>query len=115
MWQIWKSPCSAKFEELSMNGEVILLHIQQYVTSLYESLQVKLDSSDISYACMEYFNLCHYHEHRSNIIVRWLPPKIHWHKLNCDGSTRRNPGPAGGGGIIRKHVGLFNLAYYEFY
>ena len=37
--------------------------------------------------------------------IKWISPPLGWFKLNTDGSLLRNPGLAGGGGIIRNHVG----------
>ena len=37
------------------------------------------------------------------IWVRWTPPIPGWIKLNTDGSSNGNPGPAGGGGVICDH------------
>ena len=37
---------------------------------------------------------------RNKIQVRWLNPLSNWFKLNSDGSSRGNPGLAGGGGLI---------------
>lgn len=115
LWQLWKSRNLAKFEGIAMKGEIILINIQRFVASLYSVLPVKLDSSDVSNSCMRFFSLCYYSKCHENIFVKWLPPIIHWHKLNCDGSSRGNPGPEGGGGIIRDHNGVFKLAYYDFY
>jgi ribonuclease HI len=40
-----------------------------------------------------------------SIPVKWVPPALGWVKLNTDGSSLGNPGQAGGGGVIRDHVG----------
>ena len=37
--------------------------------------------------------------------IKWVSPPLGWFKLNTDGSSLGNPGLAGGGGIIRNHVG----------
>ena len=37
---------------------------------------------------------------RNKIQVRWLNPPSNWFKLNSNGSSRGNPGLAGGGGLI---------------
>ncbi|CAA6659589.1 unnamed protein product [Spirodela intermedia] len=33
--------------------------------------------------------------------VRWTPPRVGQWKLNVDGASQGNPGPSGGGGILR--------------
>ena len=39
--------------------------------------------------------------------VKWLLPPSGWAKLNTDGSSFGNPGPAGGGGVIRDSLGTW--------
>ena len=39
------------------------------------------------------------------IQVKWNKPAEGWHKLNIDGASLKNPGKAGGGGIIRDSLG----------
>ena len=39
--------------------------------------------------------------------VKWTPPSLGWAKLNTDGSSRGNPGIAGGGGVIRDSFGVW--------
>ena len=33
--------------------------------------------------------------------IRWERPEAGWFRLNLDGSSMGNPGPAGSGGLIR--------------
>uniref|UniRef100_A0A2N9H9G6 RNase H type-1 domain-containing protein n=1 Tax=Fagus sylvatica TaxID=28930 RepID=A0A2N9H9G6_FAGSY len=37
--------------------------------------------------------------------IKWASPSLGWFKLNTDGSSLGNLGLAGGGGVIRDHVG----------
>jgi ribonuclease HI len=39
------------------------------------------------------------------IPVKWSPPPLGWFKLNTHGSSLGNPGLAGGGSVIRNHLG----------
>ncbi|MQL90534.1 hypothetical protein Taro_023135 [Colocasia esculenta] len=47
-------------------------------------------------------------------MVRWIPP-LHGLLLNVDGASKGNPGPCGGGGIVRNTVGTMVLAFSHFY
>src|SRR5438270_277846 len=38
-----------------------------------------------------------------------------WHKLNCDGVSCGNPGPAGGGGVLRDSRSCLKLGYFEYF
>ncbi len=40
-----------------------------------------------------------------SIPIKWVAPPLGWFKLNMDGSSLRNPSLAGGGGILRNHLG----------
>ncbi|XP_042952286.1 uncharacterized protein LOC122289378 [Carya illinoinensis] len=44
-------------------------------------------------------------------LVKWLPPCSNWVKLNIDGSSLGNPGPAGAGGVIRDASGHMCAAF----
>ncbi|KAL0439129.1 UNVERIFIED_CONTAM: hypothetical protein Slati_2395900 [Sesamum latifolium] len=48
---------------------------------------------------------------RAPRVVRWATPSPAWFKLNSDGSSLGNPGPAGADGIIRDAEGQVRLAY----
>ena len=48
---------------------------------------------------------------KSHILIRWIPPILHWFKLNSDGSALGNPGPAGAGGVIRDASGCWIKGY----
>lgn len=43
--------------------------------------------------------------------VKWAAPPSGWTKLNTDGVSKGNPGPAGGGGVFRDSTGSFLQAY----
>jgi ribonuclease HI len=61
----------------------------------------------ISYAS-EFFYLIGSYSKVKNMILLLLngfSPPLGWFKLNTDGSSLGNPGLAGGGGVIRNHVG----------
>lgn len=42
---------------------------------------------------------------RTAAMVGWKPPRVGWMKLNTDGSSRGNPGPATAGGVLRNGEG----------
>ncbi|KAH9328336.1 hypothetical protein KI387_000444, partial [Taxus chinensis] len=45
-------------------------------------------------------------------IVQWIPSSEGWYKLNFDGASKGNPGPARGGVLIKNHNGHL-IATYE--
>ncbi|PHT36728.1 hypothetical protein CQW23_24428 [Capsicum baccatum] len=47
--------------------------------------------------------------------IFWHKPDHGWVKLNVDGCSKGNPGPAVGGGIIRDHAGVMISTFVEFY
>ncbi|KAL6570171.1 hypothetical protein OROMI_014685 [Orobanche minor] len=52
----------------------------------------------------------------SMVAVRWIKPRLGWWKLNTDGAALGSPGDAaaGGGGVIRDHLGHPLLMFSEF-
>ena len=61
----------------------------------------------ISYASEFFYLIGSYSKEKNRIStpIKWVAPPLGWFKLNTDGSSLGNPGLAGGGGIIRNHVG----------
>ncbi|MQM15947.1 hypothetical protein Taro_048900 [Colocasia esculenta] len=47
-------------------------------------------------------------------LVRWIPP-LQGLVLNVDGASKGNPGPCGGGGLVRNGFGAVLLAFFHFY
>lgn len=43
--------------------------------------------------------------------AHWTPPPLGWIKLNTDGVSKGNPGPASGGGLFRDPSGTFLSAF----
>jgi ribonuclease HI len=64
-------------------------------------------ANTISFASEFYYLIGSYSKVKlkSPILVKWTPPPLGWFKLNTDGSSLGNPGLAGGGGVIRNHLG----------
>ena len=42
---------------------------------------------------------------RTEILVRWTAPPEGWMKMNTDGASHGNPGPAAAGGVMRNDEG----------
>lgn len=47
-------------------------------------------------------------------IVYWLKPSSPWIKLNSDGTSKRNPRPAGAGGHITNYECALLFTYFKF-
>lgn len=53
--------------------------------------------------------------HIKIIPVTWIKPPDGQLKLNTDGCSKGNSGPAGGGGCLRVHNGNLIMVYYSFF
>lgn len=110
-WQIWKNRCTARFEDkkishwfisqevISMINMIIYIHIP--TLHLFDSWQVTYNRVE-NLKCATYLQ-----------VVLWHRPIVGWYKLNIDGYSKGNPGPAGGGNIIRDHNGKLICAFFE--
>ena len=49
--------------------------------------------------------------HLNSLLSRWKRLSHGWVKLNTDGSSLGNPGPAGGGGVIRDEEGAWIVGF----
>ncbi|XP_075095190.1 uncharacterized protein LOC142173491 [Nicotiana tabacum] len=49
--------------------------------------------------------------HISSMVVKWNPPRNGFVKINSDGCSKGNPGPAGGGSIVRNDQGKIIISY----
>ncbi|KAH0724880.1 hypothetical protein KY284_000745 [Solanum tuberosum] len=47
--------------------------------------------------------------------VMWSKPNHRKYKLNVDGCSKDNPGSAGGGGILRNHIGHMIMAFTAYF
>lgn len=47
--------------------------------------------------------------------MKWLKSALGRVKLNIDVHSKGNPGPSGGGAIIRDHMGILVVALADFY
>lgn len=48
-------------------------------------------------------------------MVNWITPSFPFYKLNIDGSSVGNPGPAGGGIVLRDFFGNVVVAKAEYF
>lgn len=48
-------------------------------------------------------------------VVRWSKPVMGRFKINTDGCAKGNPGPGGGGVMVRNHLGDFTVALSDSY
>ena len=54
-------------------------------------------------------------KHKKIHVLRWLKPAPGRLKLNLDGSSLGNPGPVGGGGVLRDSSGNFIFGFSKFF
>ena len=48
---------------------------------------------------------------KSVALIQWKAPLDDWVKLNIDGASRGNPGPAGCGGVVRDSAGTWLASF----
>lgn len=75
------------------------------ISRFYQNL-IKMPE-EIVLSCLNIQPKCY--QQRKTIMVKWLKLPANSIKLNSDGASKGNPGPAGGGCILRDHTG--NMVY----
>ena len=89
-WSIWTARNKAAFEGISFNHAAIFQRLSSLAIELKFSLPQKVDKPP-----------------KETSLISWKPPPPGFLKLNTDGSTLGNPGPANAGGLIRDTNGMW--------
>lgn len=88
-WAIWKARNFGIYSNLSLEPNSVS---KQAISS---ALDFVVFSTSFS------------HRNSVTALVGWSPPSLGSFKLNTDGASANNPGPAGAGGVIRNSAGEF--------
>ncbi|KAL0458454.1 UNVERIFIED_CONTAM: hypothetical protein Slati_0472600 [Sesamum latifolium] len=86
LWFTWTQRNAAKYDGVQFSRNYIIFEVQRHLRTLPMVP-------------------------RAPRVVRWATPSPAWFRLNSDGSSLGNPGPAGAGDIIRDVEGQVRLAY----
>lgn len=108
-WKIWKYRCTYKYEGIRRSSNSVIHQITY-------SMQLLLSSKFPSLNFFSSFpNICHLVDSIQPQLditpVRWNKPDFGEFKLNVDGCFKGNSGNAGGGGILRDHLGHMIMAF----
>ncbi|KAL0407597.1 UNVERIFIED_CONTAM: putative ribonuclease H protein [Sesamum radiatum] len=113
LWFCWLERNDSKHRGLKFNSDRIIWKVHQFIqtigrTKAASSVNWRGDSN-LAY-CMG-FPTCV--KRKTNLMtVKWYKPDRGWIKINTDGASKGNPGPAGG--IARDEKGMPIFAFYEF-
>ncbi|KAL0289361.1 UNVERIFIED_CONTAM: hypothetical protein Sangu_2617500 [Sesamum angustifolium] len=112
LWFTWTQRNAAKYHGVPFSTDGIILEVQRPLHTLYaaRTLTSTLWKGDLHQAAVMGF-IFRQQVPRAPSILRWHAPSPSWFKLNTAGSSLRNPGLAGGAGIIRDSAGHVHLAY----
>ncbi|KAL2246338.1 UNVERIFIED_CONTAM: hypothetical protein Sindi_2902000 [Sesamum indicum] len=112
LWSTWTQRNAAKYHGAHFTATGTILEVQRHLRTLYAarimtSIQWK---GDLHRALAMGFCFRPIAPQAPRV-VRWSTPSPAWFKLNSDGSSLGNPGPAAAAGIIRDADGQVRLAY----
>ncbi|TXG56158.1 hypothetical protein EZV62_017471 [Acer yangbiense] len=114
--RLWRRRCAARLEGKLESIFDVWLSIKHWVQILSNSL-TKVShwnsSDDRVLRNMEVQILLK--KQKKIQVLRWLKPSLGRLKLNLDGSSFGNPGPAGGGGVLRDSSGNFIFGFSKFF
>ncbi|WCJ38142.1 Polynucleotidyl transferase ribonuclease H-like superfamily protein [Euphorbia peplus] len=100
IWWIWRWRCISIFEGKEQPAWIKVKFLKTSLIQLKEAFR------------SESFHQQHVVT-REDIDIGWIPPETHCFKLNTDGCSKGNPGPARAGGVIRDHEGRW-IAGFSF-
>ncbi|KAL2228803.1 UNVERIFIED_CONTAM: hypothetical protein Sindi_1860000 [Sesamum indicum] len=112
LWSTWTQRNAAKYQGVHFTTMGIILEVQRKLRTLYAarimtSIQWK---GDLHRALV--MGLCFRPMvPRAPKVVRWSTPTPAWFKLNSDGSSLGNPGPAAVVGVIRDEIGQLTAVW----
>ncbi|XP_042964739.1 uncharacterized protein LOC122298962 [Carya illinoinensis] len=114
-WRLWDRHCKARVEDkvdsVQSVWHVIKLWIRR-IMSLFMKVS-RISAHDEAILKRLEISIV-YPKPRHTRVIRWKRPPQDWMKLNSDGSSLGNPGPAGAGGVIRDSLGRLHTAYSVF-
>ncbi|KAK1549213.1 hypothetical protein Q3G72_006683 [Acer saccharum] len=116
IWRLWRRRCAARIEGKLESISDVWLSIKHYVQVLSNSLKKVRhwnSSDDRVLRNMEVQILLK--KQKKIHVLRWLKSGLGRLKLNLDGSSLGNPGPAGGGGIFHDSAGNFIFGFSKFF
>ncbi|XP_022852508.1 uncharacterized protein LOC111374112 [Olea europaea var. sylvestris] len=105
-WKLWGRRCMARMEEIRESTEEVWLKIKVWLCLLVGEIVKVSKLSKIDNELLKALEVPMSSKmSKPTLFVSWRKPADGWVKLNIDGSSLGNPGPCGGGGVIRDHHG----------
>ncbi|MQL84127.1 hypothetical protein Taro_016630 [Colocasia esculenta] len=114
LWELWKTRCKMKFEQVSNSPASMRYNIHECVSLALGRMAFKHSSTPQQLDAIRHLGFLVNVSPKMTKFVRWIPP-LHGLMLNVDGASKGNPGPCGGGGIFRDPNGNVSMAFSHYY
>ncbi|KAL3631229.1 hypothetical protein CASFOL_024213 [Castilleja foliolosa] len=112
VWEIWKSRCKARFEDIPMNNISIIKKVERNVQCLNYLAKPKGESTKWERNFLNRLRIpLKRVEERRGKWVHWIKPSLGKLKINVDGAYLNNEGTVGG--IIKNADGIPALAFWR--
>jgi ribonuclease HI len=117
VWEIWKERNRRTFQDLERPNYELINNIEDSIVETLNAYIRKVLQEEGSFSVCDSFIKKNWYSlinppliyAKKNKVARetcsWTPPPLGWTKLNFDGASRGNPGPAGIGCIIHDDSG----------
>ncbi|XP_042964017.1 uncharacterized protein LOC122298309 [Carya illinoinensis] len=114
-WQLWNRRCKARVEDKVDSVQSVWYVVKLWIRRIMPLFMKVSRISNLDVDILKKLDIpVLYPKLRQPRVIRWKRPPQDWMKLNSDGSSLGNPGPAGAGGVIRDSLGRIHSAYSVF-
>lgn len=112
-WELWLARNSARFKDEIVNLHKTCTKVKRWLHELNDFLKPKKISLPSYFSQILHIPTVPKRV-KTPFLVKWYPPQHGCYKLNINGASAGNRGPAGCGGLLRDWKGKVIFRFYHF-
>ncbi|KAK9268800.1 hypothetical protein L1049_000564 [Liquidambar formosana] len=115
-WELWKDRCRRKYDGKSFSFDFVINTIRSHLVAVADHCSFDIPTNQIQSSTLLLLNIQKGNPKLKKVrLIKWHPPPAGVLKLNIDGASKGNPGPSGGGSILRNDLGEVLFTTSNFY